>query len=300
LESKFGSIKKARELFDRSIVIQPHAPTFVAWAILEEDQGILALNPKKQMIVKASHTDYATTENESTEEGQGFISFGGNDITAKSNYVNSNGPTSFSSDRAEAASDAEWASTHEGRVKDEERNTFFAHSNMLEKDLPLDFSIDHATHKVKSGNKVNVDGSFTPLGDIPEAPAAPTAAAEAFAAAQFQKARDLFSVGMMVDPQHGPLYHAYGNMELRRGNITGARDVLMRGITMNCSDITSLYHAWGLLEIKDHRRAEAGDIFRRGVELGLKGNRCVFMYVYVNGVGFYVHVFFIYSYMFVI
>ena len=41
LESKFGSVRKARELFDRSITIQPHAPTFVAWAILEEDQGIL-------------------------------------------------------------------------------------------------------------------------------------------------------------------------------------------------------------------------------------------------------------------
>ena len=36
--------------------------------------------------------------------------------------------------------------------------------------------------------------------------------------------------GMMVDPQHGPLYHAYGNMELRRNNVTGARDVLMRGV----------------------------------------------------------------------
>jgi len=282
LESKFGSIKKARELFDRSIIIQPHAPTFVAWAILEEDQGNLALNPKKQLIVKAANKEQHTDEIEHTQE-QGFISFGGDDISAKSDYVKSKGPTSFSSDRAEAASEAEWASL-DPPVKDEERTTFYAHSNMLEKDLPLDFSVNDHTHKVKSGNKVNIDGSFTPLGDIPEAPAAPTAAAEAFAAAQFQKARDLYSVGMMVDPQHGPLYHAYGNMELRRGNITGARDVLMRGITMNCSDITSLYHAWGLLEIKDHRRAEAGDIFRRGVELGLKGNREV-----ENGVGFLLH-----------
>jgi tetratricopeptide (TPR) repeat protein len=40
LEAKHGSVKKARELFDRSITIQPHAPTFVAWAILEEEQGI--------------------------------------------------------------------------------------------------------------------------------------------------------------------------------------------------------------------------------------------------------------------
>jgi predicted Zn-dependent protease len=61
LESKFGSVKKARELFDRSIVIQPHAPTFVAWAILEEDQGILVSGSKSESIldtnemISASH-----------------------------------------------------------------------------------------------------------------------------------------------------------------------------------------------------------------------------------------------------
>jgi hypothetical protein len=56
--------------------------------------------------------------------------------------------------------------------------------------------------------------SFTPLGEIPAPPSDPTAAAEHFAAEQFQKARQLFTIGMIVDPQHGPLYHAYGNMEM--------------------------------------------------------------------------------------
>ena len=36
LEAKYGSVKKARELFGRSVVIKPHCPTFVAWAIMEE------------------------------------------------------------------------------------------------------------------------------------------------------------------------------------------------------------------------------------------------------------------------
>ena len=31
---------------------------------------------------------------------------------------------------------------------------------------------------------------------------------------KFIEARVLFSIGMEVDPYHGPLYHAYGNMEL--------------------------------------------------------------------------------------
>ena len=36
----------------------------------------------------------------------------------------------------------------------------------------------------------------------------------AYAASKFEEARQLFSVGMEVDPYHGPLYHAYGNSEL--------------------------------------------------------------------------------------
>lgn len=37
-----------------------------------------------------------------------------------------------------------------------------------------------------------------------------------YAAAKFKEARNLFSIGMEVDPYHGPLYHAFGNSELVR------------------------------------------------------------------------------------
>jgi predicted Zn-dependent protease len=39
LEAKHGDVTKARFLFEKSVTIQPHAPTFVAWAILEEEEG---------------------------------------------------------------------------------------------------------------------------------------------------------------------------------------------------------------------------------------------------------------------
>lgn len=45
LEAKHGDTAKARELFEKSVLIQPHAPTFVAWAILEEEEGVKALAP---------------------------------------------------------------------------------------------------------------------------------------------------------------------------------------------------------------------------------------------------------------
>jgi hypothetical protein len=40
------------------------------------------------------------------------------------------------------------------------------------------------------------------------------ASVASYAAAKFEEARNLFSIGMEVDPYHGPLYHAFGNSEL--------------------------------------------------------------------------------------
>lgn len=53
LESRLGNIEKARELFAKSVLIQPHAPTFVAWAILEEGEGI-----KVTVLLLMKHSIY--------------------------------------------------------------------------------------------------------------------------------------------------------------------------------------------------------------------------------------------------
>lgn len=136
------------------------------------------------------------------------------------NYDQSDAGTSFSSDRVEKASDAEWSSLNNPLHESEGKSRVFKGlSNILERDAPLDFSVASILNgeNASSSPKLKISTpttTFTPLGDIPAAPAVPTSVAEAFATAQFQKARELFSVGMSVDPQHGPLYHAYGNMEL--------------------------------------------------------------------------------------
>ena len=158
-----------------------------------------------------------------SESDSSESSFGEDSTTTPLKYVSEDTGTSFSSDRAEHASDAEWASVNSAMYEGKNR-VFKVLSNVLERDAPLDFSISLSSIssnissplrlKVEAGASATI--TFTPLGDIPEAPAAPTSVAEAFATAQFQKARHLFSVGMAVDPQHGPLYHAYGNMELVR------------------------------------------------------------------------------------
>ncbi len=201
LEMKLGNSNKAKTLFEKSIIIRPHAPTFVAWAILEEQEGIDMISPQP------SFTKSVKEDDDLIEQTIGKLA---------------------------------------------------------------DSTID-----VPAGTV----GQF----DMPPLPIEPTHELRNKAFAQFQKARQLFSIGMIVDPQHGPLYHAYGNMEQRRGNYTGARDIFMRGISMNCTDVTSLYHAWGLLELKDSVSV-ARDIFHKGIELGLSGNKEV-----DSGVGFLLH-----------
>ena len=59
LEAKYGSVARAREIFSRAITIHPHAPTFVAWAMLEESQGTLALQPRfTEGIYHEDHFDH--------------------------------------------------------------------------------------------------------------------------------------------------------------------------------------------------------------------------------------------------
>jgi hypothetical protein len=163
----------------------------------------------------AAATALSELELEGQADGSILPTFSDDGMAAGLNYDHGEASTSFSSDRAEKASDAEWSSLQNPVYEGKSRVLKVA-SNVLERDSPLDFSVssrDNNSAPAKS-KAVIAAVTFTPLGDIPAAPAVPTNVAEAFAAAQFQKARHLYSVGMAVDPQHGPLYHAYGNMEL--------------------------------------------------------------------------------------
>jgi len=237
LEMKYGAVSKARELFDRSVTIQPHAPTFVAWAILEDDEGRIAMQPTHR------YNKFETVDDSDP------------DITDVPTLA----------DPAIANLLAELTKNVERDKGEREGSRLQSSKSLLE----------------PSSSKL-----FTSLGGhaILDTQLAVNISANEFAAAQLAKARQLLNIGMLVDPQHGPIYHAFGNMELRHGNITGAREVLMKGILNNSTDIESLYHAWGMLELKDNRRREAGEIFRRGIELGLRGNKEV-----DNGVSFLLH-----------
>ncbi len=84
--------------------------------------------------------------------------------------------------------------------------------------------------------------------------------------ANFTLIRGLFEEALMLDPRNGPAYNAYGNAELRRGNMEEARLVFERGTKANCSDAASIYHGYGMLEISLGNVDKARSILYEGLE----------------------------------
>eukprot|EP01039_Chlorochromonas_danica_P005073 gene5073-5572_t len=188
-EAKYGNVSTARSLFEKSVLIQPHAPTFVSWALLEEEEGRKALN----YWMEAEHRQFLENLRSRTL-------------------------------------------IHPGHNPSQEE------LKQLEEAVEILSDKDHV---------------------------------KAYARKQLSVARQLFSIGMEVNRQHGPIYHAFGNMELRHGNTTGARMIFWKGIRSNCSDIASLYHALGLLEIKNNNIAGAREILQAGITIALQVNGIV-------------------------
>eukprot|EP01041_Mallomonas_annulata_P003417 gene3417-6780_t len=223
VESKRGNIKKARELFERSIQIKPHAPSFVAWAMLEEEQGLQALTRTPAPLQGPLDLE----DIESLEGNLVDLSFLSTETTSSTTT-----PTS---------------------------------------------TLAHTSSSIHSSTPEDIFLAIPKL-------AQPDAETIKYANNQFSRTRELFQLGLLVDPRHGPLYHAYATMEMRHGNYSGARDILLQGIHRNSSDITTIYHGWGQLELRDNNINRAAEIFRAGIELGIRGNREI-----EHGVSFLLH-----------
>lgn len=65
----------------------------------------------------------------------------------------------------------------------------------------------------------------------------------------YTKVQRLFEEALLLDPRHGPVYNAFGNMELKRGNIERARQIYQNGVFANCRDVASVYHGLAMLEL---------------------------------------------------
>jgi tetratricopeptide (TPR) repeat protein len=67
--------------------------------------------------------------------------------------------------------------------------------------------------------------------------------------ADLDRAKGLFEEALLLDPRHGPVYNAYGNMERRRGNSEEARRIYKQGVRAECNDPASVFHGFAQLEL---------------------------------------------------
>ena len=79
--------------------------------------------------------------------------------------------------------------------------------------------------------------------------------------------RKLFNEALLIDPKHGPLYNAYGNLELREGNVDRAKQLYEAGVNANCTDASSVYHGLAKLHLSVGKVEEARSVLQRGLAL---------------------------------
>lgn len=84
--------------------------------------------------------------------------------------------------------------------------------------------------------------------------------------ANITKVTRLFEEALLLDPRHGPAYNAYGNMELRRGNVEKAREIYKRGVHAQCTDVASVYHGLAKLELSLGRVEVARELLMKGLQ----------------------------------
>ncbi len=79
--------------------------------------------------------------------------------------------------------------------------------------------------------------------------------------------RKLFNEALLIDPKHGPVYNAFGNLERRQGNADMAKQLYEDGISANCTDASSVYHGLAKLHLSLGEVEEARSVLQRGMAL---------------------------------
>ena len=79
-----------------------------------------------------------------------------------------------------------------------------------------------------------------------------------------RKIKKYYTSALFVSPRHGALYNAFGSI-YEQQNITFAREIYDRGIAANCTDVIPVYHGYGQLELKAGNAQKAIDVMRQGL-----------------------------------
>ena len=61
--------------------------------------------------------------------------------------------------------------------------------------------------------------------------------------------RNLFNEALLIDPKHGTVYNAYGNLEHWQANLERAKQLYKDWIRAYCTDAMSVYHGLAKLNL---------------------------------------------------
>eukprot|EP00581_Thalassiosira_minuscula_P016001 CAMPEP_0183720522 /NCGR_PEP_ID=MMETSP0737-20130205/13113_1 /TAXON_ID=385413 /ORGANISM="Thalassiosira miniscula, Strain CCMP1093" /LENGTH=1088 /DNA_ID=CAMNT_0025950397 /DNA_START=204 /DNA_END=3470 /DNA_ORIENTATION=+ len=79
--------------------------------------------------------------------------------------------------------------------------------------------------------------------------------------------RKLLNEALLIDPKHGPVYNALGNLERREGNPERAKRLYQDGIEVNCTDAPSVYHGLAKLHLSLGEVEEARSVLQQGLAM---------------------------------
>lgn len=261
LEEKCGNIEGAKEFFYRSISARPTAPAFVAWALLEERQGIT--DESKRLFEEALEVDGL--------HGAAYNAYGmmearrGNLDCARAVYERG---------LSAHASASVWHGYGQlelklGRKPNRARELFRRGVMQTREDTAFVWHswgmLEIAEKNVPEARKVFQDA----MKRYPRNSRILVGAAIAWSAScqkamtDEARARDLFKRAVAADPTHAHAWQAWGVFELRRGRADAAQALFRRGLRL-CPSHGALWQGWGVLETARGNFGKARKLFMQG------------------------------------
>lgn len=259
LHRRAGNTTAARASFEEAVRLRPHAPTFVAWGLMEADLG--RFDTARQLFARGVRADPAHAPLHSArarvEERAGNLAEARRVLTEalaafpSSTLWHGLGKLEERSGNLERA--AELFEQGASCVRSGDDSSFLWHSLGMVRTQQR--NLGEAVAAFERGLRRRPSSSQLRLG-----------MAIAYGAmGKGEEARPLFLMAVQADPSHAHAWQAWGVMEARGGNTEVARDLFRRGLR-RCPDHAALWQASAKLEGEAGETGRARRLFIAGEE----------------------------------
>jgi len=265
VENKLGNLDVARDLFRKSIAMKPLAPTFVAWALLEEQVGDVENARKifdRALLVDPLHSPLynawgmmearqgdlencrriydrgiaMSTHGASLLQGYGQfeLNFGKDPVRAKELFI-------LGTKRSRDENSYVWHSLGMIELRD-------FHNSGSARDVFVE-----ALKRYPRNSQLLVGAGLAYSIGSPGKPPS------------IERARDYFKRAVIADTSHAHAWQAWAVFELRMNNKDNARKLFQRGLKY-CPSHGALWQAFAVLEMLEGNFPRARSLFEKGIE----------------------------------